>query len=167
MSEISTKRRESLFKKLLDKQITINKARTFTLEEWNNKFGSKIKSESSLKAQKRLLNQVESHIDDIIDYHEKRIKDLEKLKKPEPKEPKKKKQEFPTKKGQYGIVLVVDQTNQNEFWIKYKSKKHFNKQLEKLLLDSLDQNFTIDYQGIGVYKEFTDSNFLDELGITL
>ena len=116
MSEISTKRRESLFNKLLDKQITVNRARSFNLKEWNKEFGSKIKSESSLKAQKRLLNQVEHHIDDIIKYHKDKVKELEKLKLPEPDKPIIKTPEFPKQEGQYGIALITDNTNKNQFW---------------------------------------------------
>jgi hypothetical protein len=167
MSEVSTKRREALFSKLLDKEITVNQARKFNLKDWNKAFGSKIKTENSLKAQKRLLNQVENRIDEIIDYHKQKIQDLEKLKLPEKDLPKVKDLVFPSKKGQYGIVLITDNKNQNKFWIKYRSKQHYNKQINNLLLDSLNQDFSIDFQSIGTYKEFVDSQFLKELGIEL
>ena len=41
-------RRESLYNKIKDKDITISEALTYDIPTWNNKFGTKIKKKSSL-----------------------------------------------------------------------------------------------------------------------
>jgi hypothetical protein len=70
------------------------------------------------------------------------------------------------KKTQYGlseITAYMDNNEQQTFYIKYKNKKDFNRQLDVILQHYKIQSYEITNHGVYFYKPFIDSGFQDTL----
>lgn len=66
------------------------------------------------------------------------------------------------KKTQYGlseITAYMDNMEQQTFYIKYKNKKDFNRQLDIILQHYKVQSYEITSYGVHYYKPFIDSGF--------
>lgn len=186
MVSTSTERRESLFNKIKSKDITIDEALTFDSVQWYEAgLSTKKLKKDSLDGQKYLLKQIPTHKKEVLNYHitKNKISDkdyidfldkkvdklrqkteysdqLDKIKKYEPDY----QIQYPDKDGEYGIVLVKDFTEKQDYWIKYKDKKELKRRLDKLDKDSIpNHNYWIIFKGFGVYREFVDTEFDDML----
>lgn len=76
---------------------------------------------------------------------------------------------FPTKKGQYGIIEIID-INKNTYWIKYTSKKDFKKQLDNLSSEYPLTEFQMIFHGFRKYTSFIEQEFkkyMLESGVSL
>ena len=181
MVNSSDVRRESLFNRLKSKDITISEALTYDSNQWyQSGLSTKKLAKASLEGAKNLLKQIPDNKEAVVKYHTEKNKITDKdyidflekkVDKLIEKTPVKKQLEkiettlyipdikYPTKRGEYGLVLVKDFDNKRDFWIKYKDKKELSERLDKLEKDSLEQNFWIIFYGFGVYREFVDTEF--------
>jgi len=96
--------------------------------------------------------------------------------KPEPKvKPIKEIKDLPIikKKGAYGIVFIEakdDKGNEQEFWVKYETKKSVREQIEKIKKKYKIKIESITFKGLGTYAEYIDAQFeklLKSVGIDL
>ena len=184
VKDITVKRREILFKKVIEKGINIKTAKDFTLQEWNETFESNITKKSSLVGAKSLLNQIKENSKQVIEYHvEKRnisnksyINFLEK----ETKvlfEKEVKVREFEPdfdiseqdlliepklKEGSYNIAEIVDD-NGKTFYIKYKNFTEFERQFDKILSSYSLKNPRISHITKTMKKTFIDKDFSEYL----
>jgi len=140
------KRRENLYEKIYNKGIDINTAKKYTIKEWNSNFGTKIRKKSSLAGQKRLLDQIRTNRENIVNFHIKKNKitnpnviehhrkeSVRLLTKEIKKEklPSKPKAKAPQKEGDYNTTLIIDGSEDKKY-IKWTNIKDFNRQLEKI-----------------------------------
>lgn len=148
VSQKSLARYLNLYEKILKSGKNITQIKLMTIKQYNQAFGTKIRKKSSLIAQrKRLVNQIKNNLDDIVyGYVEKeKIKssnyktylykesyDLFKIKK-EPKEiDSVKGAKKIRKKGEYGVIKIIDMKNNNEYFIKYDTELSLRNRLKSL-----------------------------------
>jgi len=140
-------RRESLFNKVINSNLDITQLKQLDKKQWNNVLGTKVKTNESLKAQKRLLDQIKSDIDDVSTRYiiKKNIKNkniqisikteakkrFKVIKVAKPMKTVQKKL-LPLKEGSY--ITTVIYTNDGDKFISSSSRKDFLKQLA--ILDS-------------------------------
>jgi len=74
VKESTLKRATSLFGVIVENDISVNDIRDMSLTEYNSTFNKNITKESSLKAQKRLLNVIQDNLDDVVLIYENKRK---------------------------------------------------------------------------------------------
>lgn len=115
-----------------------------------------------------LVREVRNLPEPSVEKREKSIPIKHRIVKPKPIEQKDITK--PTKEGQYGITEIYDQDSKTSYWIKYTSKKDFDKQLDILKEKYQIENMSIIPHGFKSYTEFIDQEFereLENLGIFL
>jgi hypothetical protein len=77
------------------------------------------------------------------------------------------------KKGAYGIVFIEaedDKGNEQEFWVKYETKKSVREQVDKIKKKYKIKIKKIIFKGLGSYAEYIDAEFeklLKSVGIDI
>lgn len=173
-------RLENLFKNVINSGYSVNDLKSMSVKEYNLALDKKITSETSLKAQFRLLDQIKNNLNQVEKtYFEKRsVKNtvlieavkseskriFAKVKKPEKKEVITKQLELPIpkKEGKYGVA-EIKVSKDKSYWIKYNSKKDLNRQLDIIKGSFQIKEFTPIFHGIRKYVEFIDDEFKDLL----
>jgi len=178
--ESSNLRREALFKKVYNSGYTIDQAKKLTAEQWYKAgFSTKKLKKSSLEGQKKLLNQIVNHKQEILDIYYKKEniqnvdiidftdKQFNKLFKTKGKAKAKKELTFEERfypedieiqrlpKGSYFIAHCIDE-NKKDFYIKYTTYSEFLEQVEKIENAGSGRNLIVESIGIGAYTEFHD-----------
>ena len=156
-NEISSiKRRENLLDKVVKSGKSIEEIKQLDYKEYNKLLGTNIsRKKDSLKAQHRLLDQLNYHIDDVTNYHVQKNKiTSESYKEFLHTESRK----LVRKEGQYTIVEVKYPTESK--WIKYDTKKSLERQLAKLT-ESYGSNYKLLFYKFKNYQSFIDKEFQD------
>jgi len=135
-------RRESLYRKVVNANIDIDTLNQYNKTEWNKALGTRIKKQSSLDGQKRLLQQIKNDISTVSNRYiaKKKItnpnikkaiksegKRLFRVKKKVVSKKKVQKKLFELKEGSY--ITTVIYTNDGKKFISASNKKDFNRQL--------------------------------------
>ena len=154
-SEISTlKRRENLFDKILKSGKGINEVKSLSLKDYNELMGTKVKKQDSLKAQHRLLDQLNTNVKEVANYHIEKNKIVDK---PYREFIHKRSRELLAKEGQYNIVEVSFKDGSVK-WIKYVDDKSFQFQLEKIK-EAYGSDFELIFHDYKKYASFIDKAF--------
>ena len=154
-SEISTlKRRENLFDKILKSGKGINEVKSLSLKDYNELMGTKVKKQDSLKAQHRLLDQLNQNVKQVSNYHIEKNKIVDK---PYREFIHKRSRELLAKEGQYNIVEVSFKDGSVK-WIKYADDKSFQFQLDKIKA-SFGGDFELIFHDYKKYASFIDKAF--------
>ena len=115
-----------------------------------------------------LVREIRKLPEPSIEKRERSIPIIYRVAKPKPIKPSKLK--YPTKEGQYGIAEIYDKDSKTSYWIKYQTKKDFDKQLDILKEKYQIESMSIIPHGFNSYREFIDQEFereLENLGIFL
>ena len=171
----------SFHDKIIKSGKTIPVIKRMNLKQFNTTFkpyGLHLKTNDSLKAKKRLLNQIQRDINKVsTDYIEKEgIKNdnyktflyneahkLYNVKTEEIQEVNELKFEKIEKKGQYGVIKVVDLKDEHEYFIKYNDDKSLKKRLDDLKQQYRISNYITKFLGVYMYKTFITDEFKERL----
>jgi len=162
-SEISTlKRRENLFDKILKSGKSINEVKSLSLKDYNELMGTNVgarckteaKKQVSLKAQHRLLDQLNTNVKQVANYHIEKSKIVDK---PYREFIHKRSRELLAKEGQYNIVEVSFKDGSVK-WIKYDNDKAFQYQLGKIK-EAYGSAFELIFHDYKKYASFIDKTF--------
>lgn len=178
-SEASKERYYSFYSKVLKSGKSVSQIKRMNVKQFNKAFGSHVRKKSSLEAQKiRLVKQVQNNINEVVnDYIKKQQIDnnsykaflynesyrLFRVKKEKIKDIGKIEHEKIKKKGQYGVIKVIDLKNEREYYIKYTNEKNLKKRLENLQQRYEIKNFITKFLGVYQYKEYITEQFKKKL----
>lgn len=173
-------RLENLFKNVINSGYSINDLKSMSVKEYNLALDKKITSETSLKGQFRLLDQIKNNRNQVEkSYFEKRsvkntvlieaVKSESKRIFAEVREPEKEKVitkqtelPIPKKEGKYGVV-EIKVSKDKSYWIKYANKKDLNRQLDIIKGSFEIKEFTLIFHGFRKHTEFINEGFKDLL----
>lgn len=172
----------SFHDKIIKSGKTIPIIKRMNLKQYNKVFvplgAKRLKTNASLNAKKRLLNQIQRDINlvtsDYIDkqqitndnyktflYNE--AYRLYKTKKDVIDKVNELKFETVDKKGQYGVVKITDLKNEHEYFIKYTDDKTLKKRLDELLKQYSIHNYITRFLGVYAYKTYITDEFKKRL----
>lgn len=149
----SLKRRENFASKMIDKGLTVDEVKRMNRKQFNQTFGTKKRTNKSLQAEFRIIEQINIHIKDVGNYHiekhgitndNKIIFEQQELRR------------LVQKEGQYSIVELkyVDDSK----WIKFSNERELRKQLDKLK-DDYGKEFKVLFYEFKNYAEFVSEQF--------
>lgn len=174
----------NLFDKIIKSGKSISQVKRMNRKQFNKTFDKHVRKNSALNAQKRvIIQQITRHINEITtDYIEKEdIKNddyktflynqgykLFRVKKEQIGKVNELKFRKIKKKGQYGVVKIIDLKDEHEYFIKYDTEKRLKSRLEKLKQQYSIKNYITKLLGVYMYKTHITEEFkkgLNQLGL--
>lgn len=148
-------------------------------KQYNDTFGTKIRKKSSLIAQrKNLINQIKRDLDVLVyryiekenisnanykSYLYKESYDLFKVKRKSKQIDSLKDAKDIKKKGEYGVIKIVDMKNNNEYFIKYDSKLSLRNRLSNLRKEYNIKSYYSEFLGSYMRKTYITDEFKKSL----